>query len=96
MQGLAVAFERPAEQDEAVVDERVHEVGMLVPGLLLAELARPVPRPAALDPNDAELERTRVARARRSLLARRVGRVHRYPLLEVDRRQQVFPQAGPW
>ena len=33
---LAVAFDRSAEDDEAVVDEAVHETRMLVPARLLA------------------------------------------------------------
>src|SRR5262245_22241644 len=49
---LAVALERAGEQDEAGVDEAVHVPRVLVPAHLLAHVARPVPRPAALQPDD--------------------------------------------
>ena len=52
---LAV-LERPAEQDEAGLDEPVHESGVLIPAFLLAHVPRPVPRPAALEPDDEERE----------------------------------------
>ena len=45
VQRLAVALERAAEEDEAVLDERVHEARVLVPAVLLAQVARPVPGP---------------------------------------------------
>src|SRR5512133_4324120 len=49
---LAVALERAAEDDRALVDEPVHERGMLVPSVLFPHLATPVPWPAALEPED--------------------------------------------
>jgi hypothetical protein len=39
VQHLALAFERAAEQDEAFVDETVHDRGVLVPAVLPAEVA---------------------------------------------------------
>src|SRR4029453_5655533 len=44
-----------AEQDEALVDQRVHEVRVLRPLELLAHVLRPVPRAAALDTDDEQL-----------------------------------------
>src|SRR6186997_2924877 len=56
VQRLALALERPAENDLALVDEAVHERGVLVPALLLAHAAAPVPRPAALEPEDVVVQ----------------------------------------
>ena len=49
MQDLALALERPAEQDEALIDERVHELRVLGESVLLAQPAGPVPGTAALE-----------------------------------------------
>src|SRR5215216_1744448 len=46
---------RSAEQDQPIVDEAVHEFGVLAPELLLRELARPVPTRAALARDDEVL-----------------------------------------
>src|SRR4051794_28217680 len=51
---VAVTLQRPAEQDEPVVDERVHEPSVFVPTLLLAKTARPVPGPTVLESNREE------------------------------------------
>jgi hypothetical protein len=56
VQDLALARQRPSKDDEAVVHERVHEARMLAKALLLTQVARPVPRPAALKPNCEEHE----------------------------------------
>ena len=55
VQDLAFAFERPAEEDEAVVDETVHEPRVLVPAVLVPQVARPVPRPTPRASDDEEL-----------------------------------------
>src|SRR5207302_9683568 len=55
VQRLAVTFEWAAEQDEALVDEVVHELGVLVPAVLLTHVAAPVPRSAAFEPEDEGL-----------------------------------------
>src|SRR5581483_578041 len=54
VQHVAAVVERAAEQDEALLDECVHEPGMLVPPLLLAHVTRPVPWPTAPAANDPE------------------------------------------
>ena len=43
MQGLLAAADWPAEDDKAIVDQPVHECRMLVPGVLLPDLARGIP-----------------------------------------------------
>ncbi len=48
---VAIARQRAAEQDEPVVDERIHEPRVLIPAVLVAKLSRPVPGPAALESN---------------------------------------------
>jgi len=57
VEDLAVASERTTEHDEPVVDQRVHEPGMLAKALLLAQVTRPVPRAAALEPDGEEHHR---------------------------------------
>jgi hypothetical protein len=54
-QDVAAAFEGSAENDEPIVDKRVHEAGVLVPAVLLAQVARPGPRAAALEPDGVKL-----------------------------------------
>jgi hypothetical protein len=39
MQDLALSGERPAENDEPVIDERVHEPSVLVPTVLFPQIA---------------------------------------------------------
>src|SRR5439155_7930058 len=51
-----LSFERAAEDDEAFVDEVLHELRVLVPVLLLAHVARPVPRTTSLAPDDVEVQ----------------------------------------
>lgn len=51
MQGLDPAGKRSAEDDEPVIDERVHELRMLVPAVLLAHIAREVPGASTLETN---------------------------------------------
>ena len=43
MQDLSLSVERPAQHDEPVLDQRVHELRVLLPAVLLAQIARPVP-----------------------------------------------------
>src|SRR6476646_5380002 len=43
VQDVDAAFERAAEQDEAHLDEPIHEPRVLIPAVLLAHVARPVP-----------------------------------------------------
>ncbi|HEY5429410.1 MAG TPA: hypothetical protein VIK04_09865 [Solirubrobacteraceae bacterium] len=54
MQDLALACDGSAEDDEPVVDERVHEARMLLPAVLLAQVARPIPRTTTLEPHGEE------------------------------------------
>src|SRR5262245_15371762 len=49
---LPVALEGPAENDPPLIDEVVHEPRVVVPAVLLTHVAAPVPRPAALEPED--------------------------------------------
>lgn len=58
MQDLAATLKRPTEHDEALVDEPIHEAGMLLEARLLAQIAREVPRPAALYPYGEEHTRS--------------------------------------
>src|SRR5205807_516115 len=51
-----LAFEWAAEDDEALVDEGLHELRVLVPVLLLAHGTRPVPRATSLAPDDPEVQ----------------------------------------
>src|SRR6188472_2763847 len=55
MHCVALVLERASEHDDALVDERVYERGMLVPAVLLAHSTAPVPRPSALEPEDEVL-----------------------------------------
>ena len=57
VEGLATALDRTSEQDEAVVDECVHEARVLGPQILLAHLSRPVPGPSPRDPDEVQLAR---------------------------------------
>src|SRR4029453_18785031 len=52
---FTVAFERTAQDDRPLVDEAVHERGVVVPAVLLPHVADPVPAPAALAPQDVVL-----------------------------------------
>jgi hypothetical protein len=47
---LSPAGEWSAEDDKAVVDKRVHEAGVLIPAVLIAQVARPIPRTTPLEP----------------------------------------------
>jgi hypothetical protein len=49
MKDLSIAGQRSAEHDEPIVDEGVHEVSVLSPAQLLAQISRPIPRTAALE-----------------------------------------------
>lgn len=49
VQDVAVTSEWSAQHDETIVDERVHESRVLIPPVLLAQIPRPVPGPAALE-----------------------------------------------
>ena len=46
VQGLLAVADRAAEDDEAVIDEPVHECRVLIPGALLPDLTRGVPASA--------------------------------------------------
>ena len=54
MQDHALAAQRPPENDEAVVDQRIHEPGVLFESVLLAEIPRPIPGTAALETHREE------------------------------------------
>lgn len=45
MQGLLAASDRMAQNDEALIDERVHEVGMFVPRVLVQDRETSQPGP---------------------------------------------------
>src|SRR5689334_23008191 len=51
-----LVLQRSAEDDLVLVDEGVHERGVLVPAVLVAHAAAPVPRPAALEPEDVVVQ----------------------------------------
>ena len=55
VQHLAVALERAAEQDEAVLDQLVHDPRVLVPAVLLAQVAAQSQGPPRLAPDGAEV-----------------------------------------
>jgi hypothetical protein len=59
VEGLSTAFHRATKNDDAVVDERVHELCVLRPQLLLAHVPRPIPWPAALDADEEQLAMVR-------------------------------------
>lgn len=54
MQDVAVASERSTEDNESLVDERVHKAGVLVPAVLFAQTARPIPWSTTLEPDCEE------------------------------------------
>lgn len=57
MENLALARERSAQDEESVRDQGVHESRVLVPSVLLAKIARPIPWTATLEPDREEHDR---------------------------------------
>ena len=56
MQDLALAGERSSEEDEPLINQPVHESRVLIPPVLLAQIARSIPPSAALEANREEHE----------------------------------------
>ena len=54
MEDIALALQRSAEDDEALIDERIHEPRVLLPPVLLAQTARPIPRTSSLQTDREE------------------------------------------
>lgn len=54
MQDLVLASERPAEEDEPVIHQGVHEARVLVETVLLAKVAGPIPWATAFEANRKE------------------------------------------
>jgi len=54
MQDLALASERSPKNDEPLLEQRVHESRVLIPAVLLAQIVRPIPGTATLEPNGEE------------------------------------------
>src|SRR5690242_13708600 len=48
VQDLPVTSERSPQHDEPILDEGVHESCVFIPPVLVAQIPRPIPRPAAL------------------------------------------------
>src|SRR5215472_12058943 len=101
VKSVAAAFERPAEQDETGLDERIHEVGVFLPAVLRAHVARPVPGPAPFEPDDEDGHARTLALRVGEGLGRQAlpfeGRVraHRQPLLHHAAGARFEPGALP-
>jgi hypothetical protein len=54
VQDLTVATEWASKHDEPILDERLHELGVLVPARLLAKVSRPVPWASTFEANGKE------------------------------------------
>ncbi len=54
VEGLSIPFHRPAEQDEALVHQRVHEPGVLLKSFLLAQVFGEVVWATALETDGVE------------------------------------------
>ncbi len=54
VQDLVAALERSFQHDEALVDHGIRKARVLLPAVLLPEIARPIPRTAASQTNGEE------------------------------------------
>lgn len=71
MQNLALASERSSENHEPIVNQSIHKPRVLIPAVLLAQIARPIPWATAPEANREEhvgdLTRNALARGKRVL-----------------------------
>jgi hypothetical protein len=80
VQDLAATLERSSQNDEAFVDQGIPKARMLLPAVLLSEIARPIPRTPRCT-NDEEHDK-------------RLGRRHRRGGAPIDFQHRRLAQAG--